>query len=1000
MPARLGSRRRGALMALLTASAGIAMLSAGDPAYGTTFTFTTNGGDFEDPSNWTPTGVPGPFDLAKIRTLTAPTLTLNAANMTIGALLNDSSNVITLSNATTGPANSTLTIAGLAGTPLIELDRTVNTTTFTFQGANSSTGTGTLGLVLAASGDIAAAGTGAFVISADISEIGGPKSINKTGSSLSTVILSGSNSFTGRLTNNQGTLIISGNNAFTELEAHRGNTVMDFASNPVVKTSSGSLTTVLSGGTLIMTGNASQNVTQSFLGTIVNAGQNTASITVTGSGTPQLNATLDTGGLSHRIGAYLNINFSANSSTGGAAKFRTSTANLSSGILGGWVTVANNDWAINDDTGNVIAMPSASYAHKSVVSTWSTGDNITNDASDGSFTGTVNGIAIGSLRFTNGASNNTLTIADGAILDIVTGGILLAGTNGTTHTITGGILSTEDEDKELCITTGISKTLVIGSVIRNLDPGDNLLITKNGSGTLTLAGTSTYTGGLYINNGTVSIATIADTGTASPLGSDGTIHFSGTNAARLIYTGPAGASTNRDFFIGDGSAVIQLTMPTAGSVTFSGAISGPGGLTKGGTATSGGTTSLIVVGTKDFGGAVVVNPGLLSVDNLAPIGTPSGLGTGTIDSTVTLGSGTAGTLEFRGTAPSSICDRTLQLGTAGGGSINLVITQPVTLTWNGDMNWLSGQPLNPNITSITFGIGATNPRPFTLVSNGTLIFNGNIGTGTSIWGQLRKGGSGTVILGGSNGYAIGTTVSAGTLITATNFSNGTITNVSTTAVTGLNVVSGYARVAQKPSNDADNGTTAVPSLAIASGSNLDLTNNALIVYNTTSPLSQIKGLLQAGYNNGAWNGTGGIISSSAAASPSAHKTALGYAQASDLTLTGGTFYGRTVPDGTDALVAYVLSGDANLDGVVNALDFNALATGFGQNDGNQIWTQGDFNYDSKTNTLDFNALAGNFNMTTPIPSPDASLGGLVPEPTAGVLLVSVFVSLWPRRRHR
>jgi hypothetical protein len=257
-----------------------------------------------------------------------------------------------------------------------------------------------------------------------------------------------------------------------------------------------------------------------------------------------------------------------------------------------------------------------------------------------------------------------------------------------------------------------------------------------------------------------------------------------------------------------------------------------------------------------------------------------------------------------------------------------------------------------------------------------------------------------VILGGSNGYTIGTTVSAGTLITNTNFSNGTITNVSSTTVTGLNVVSGYARVAQKPSNNADNGTTAVPSLAIAAGTNLDLTNNALVVYNSASPLSQIKGLLQAGYNNGAWNGAGGIVSTSAAASPSAHKTALGYAQASDLNLTGGTFYGRNVPDSTDALVAYVLSGDANLDGVVNALDFNALASGFGQNDGSQVWVTGDFNYDSKTNTLDFNALAGNFNMTTPIPSPGVSLGALVPEPTTGALLTTVFVSLRRRRRYR
>src|SRR3954449_9082775 len=125
---------RKAAAALIAASSGLAMLAASDLAYGTTFTFTTAGGDWQDPNNWTPTGFPGVADLAKIRTLTAPALTLNAADMTIGALLNDSSNVINLSNATTGSTNSTLTITGISGMPLIWIDRAVASTVFTIQG--------------------------------------------------------------------------------------------------------------------------------------------------------------------------------------------------------------------------------------------------------------------------------------------------------------------------------------------------------------------------------------------------------------------------------------------------------------------------------------------------------------------------------------------------------------------------------------------------------------------------------------------------------------------------------------------------------------------------------------------------------------------------------------------------------------------------------------------------------------------------------------------------
>ena len=69
--------------------------------------------------------------------------------------------------------------------------------------------------------------------------------------------------------------------------------------------------------------------------------------------------------------------------------------------------------------------------------------------------------------------------------------------------------------------------------------------------------------------------------------------------------------------------------------------------------------------------------------------------------------------------------------------------------------------------------------------------------------------------------------------------------------------------------------------------------------------------------------------------------ALGYAEASQLGVA--TFSGLSV-DNTAILVKFTFNGDANLDGKVNALDFNALATNFGKTPGSDVWSQGDFNY--------------------------------------------------------
>jgi len=99
-------------------------------------------------------------------------------------------------------------------------------------------------------------------------------------------------------------------------------------------------------------------------------------------------------------------------------------------------------------------------------------------------------------------------------------------------------------------------------------------------------------------------------------------------------------------------------------------------------------------------------------------------------------------------------------------------------------------------------------------------------------------------------------------------------------------------------------------------------------------------------------------------------------------------------NGSDVLVRYTYSGDADLDGVVGTSDFTALSTNF--NAQNSVWAAGDFNYDGKVNALDFNALASNFGQSLP----SEGLGTLAPEPSIGLLaLLLTGVSRRTKRKH-
>jgi hypothetical protein len=206
--------------------------------------------------------------------------------------------------------------------------------------------------------------------------------------------------------------------------------------------------------------------------------------------------------------------------------------------------------------------------------------------------------------------------------------------------------------------------------------------------------------------------------------------------------------------------------------------------------------------------------------------------------------------------------------------------------------------------------------------------------------------------GDANNWSAGATPGSTTNVV---INGGTVTATAPFTIANLTVSGGTLRL---PSGL---GISTVSNLTISGPGTIDLANNELIInYGSSDPISTIASYLKAGYNNGAWNGTG-IFSSAAAVIPG---YALGYADGADKVVSGLT--------SGQIEIKYTLLGDANLDGLVNGSDFNILAANFNQSITG--WDQGDFNYDGLVNAADFNDLAANFNQGANLNAPGLVAG--------------------------
>jgi fibronectin-binding autotransporter adhesin len=601
----------------------------------------------------------------------------------------------------------------------------------------------------------------------------------------------------------------------------------------------------------------------------------------------------------------------------------------------------------------------------------------------------------------NSTSNYTLS---GSTLTLdASGGYVAVNVFGGTQTIASPVVL----GKQTYLGVDASGTLVVSGQISG-----STSLTKSGSGTLVLSGNNTLSGPVTLSSGTLVVSGSNNVGDAS---STNTLALGG---GTLVTTGAFTSPATRSVQMLASSAIEH----GANNVEIDGTISGGGKLT------SNGTGTLTLGGTNSFTGGLTINNGT------AQALVPQGVGTGritvnggtlivpgsvtysnaiTVSGGATLAMGSEGQGTFSGAITDGGSTWTVIPGTITGTTINMTTTTLGATNATGTMVIgssgtvrLIGTSGGFNVSSLTVDLGGANGvlqnrdagigsvqlggllgGPGSILrgagssggstnyhigyTNANTTFNGSITDGTNpATLALTKEGTGVLTLTGTLSYTGGTTVAAGGL------------KVNKLAPGAVAVNAGSLQVLAKATPNDISGTSVIASApSIATGASMDITNNALIVDYTTlgTQLTDLRANLAAGK----------LISSTKAADQ-----AIGYADANTVGRT--TFGGVTLADATNIVVGVVNTGDANVDGHVNALDFNAVATDFGMT-GTGIWQLGDFNYDGTVNTLDFNALAGNFNKTLSN-APAPALGSLVPEPAS--LSAIVLLGFAGRRRRR
>ncbi|MEO6847144.1 MAG: autotransporter-associated beta strand repeat-containing protein, partial [Chthoniobacterales bacterium] len=359
----------------------------------------------------------------------------------------------------------------------------------------------------------------------------------------------------------------------------------------------------------------------------------------------------------------------------------------------------------------------------------------------------------------------------------ISAGTLQVGNAGTTGTLSGNVVNNNilafNRTDALSVNGNISGT---GSV------------QQNGTGSTTLGGVNTYTGGTTINAGTLAAgsatATGAGTGTLT-LNGTGTFDLNANNISTGVLNGAIGTTITNE-----GASDATLTTSSSNG-TFAGLIQ-DGATNKTAIARSG-TGALTLSHANTYTGGTTLNAGTLNLANASAIGTGAltVAGTSTLDNTtgssLTLSTNNAvnlnadltfkgtndlnlgtGAVTLTGNSTIRVTANTLTVGGVISGAFGLTNAGSSTLillnenTYTGVTNILSG--------ALQLGNGgSTGSVAGNIVNTGTLIFDRsdtglNLSGVISGVGRVQQDGSGSTTLSGANTYVGGAVINAGTLV--------------------------------------------------------------------------------------------------------------------------------------------------------------------------------------------------------------------------------------------
>jgi autotransporter-associated beta strand protein len=489
--------------------------------------------------------------------------------------------------------------------------------------------------------------SGTFIFGGAISGTGG---VSKAG--IGTMVLTGTNSYTGGTTISAGTLQIGdgGNTgSITGDVINRASLVFNRSgtytfggaisgTGSVRKTGAG--VTILTGantytGVTTISSGVLQIGDGGTTGSITNNVTNNASLAFNRSDTYTFGGVISGGGSVNQLGTGTTV-LTGNSAYTGGTTISAGTLQIGNGGTTGSIAYnVNNNGTLAFNRSNAltfsglisgagsVAQLGSGNLSMSGANTYTGGTTI----SRGTVTiGNNSALGTGDVKMMQGATF-AFGIGDYTLANnfVISGTSIFSIRAGTTQTITGAV---SDGD-----TAGI--------------------IQKNGDGKLILSGPTSYSGGTIINAGTLQLANsnMLSATTAATVASGTTLDLGGFDQTIGSLAGAGSVAL--------GAALLTTGLDNS-STNFSGTMSGTGGLTKQGTG------NLVLSGTNDYTGPTTINAGTLSVN-------------GSIASAVTAASG--GRLGGSG----SVGSTTIASGgtLAPGNSIG-------TLTVNGDLTFAAG----------------------------------------------------------------------------------------------------------------------------------------------------------------------------------------------------------------------------------------------------------------------------------------------------------------------